>query len=71
MRVEMLELVKHDGQIFEAGEVRVVSDALGGYFCELGWAKDLDGQYPTGERRTQGVSVRAVTAVVEQRRAKA
>ena len=53
MRIEMLSTVKHEtpeGLVFQAGEVRQVSDAVGRLFCAKGWAKDLDNRVPTGER---------------------
>jgi hypothetical protein len=38
-RIEILQTIKHDGQVFHAGEVRMTSPELAGYFCGLGWAK--------------------------------
>lgn len=50
MKVEMLETVRHDGSEYVAGDVRVVSDDLGNYFCGNGWAKDVDGSVETAAR---------------------
>jgi len=50
MKVEVLEDFMHDGQRFAAGETRVVDDALGAYFCEAGWAIDVDGVVATAPR---------------------
>ena len=50
MKIEVLEKILHEREVFEAGETRVVDDALGKYFCANGWAKDADGNVPTGER---------------------
>ncbi len=47
MKVEILTSFLHDGAKFEAGEVRVVSDKLGEYFCRAGWVKDLSGAIAT------------------------
>ena len=57
MKVEILEKeIKHGGpnglEIFAEGEIRVVPDHVGEYFCRLGWAKDVDGNVETGERDT-------------------
>lgn len=38
-RIEVLQTFKHGGQIFHAGEVRLVTPEDAGYFCGLGWAK--------------------------------
>lgn len=43
-KIEIIQDIKHDGQQFYAGESRVVTDHLAGYFCGNGWAK-----YPSGE----------------------
>lgn len=32
------------------GETREVDDHDGAFFCANGWAKDVDGSIPTGER---------------------
>lgn len=56
MKVEILEEggVKHaiDDELksFSHGDVVTVPDAVGEYFCGLGWAKDVDGNVETGER---------------------
>ena len=50
MKIEILEKILHEREVFEAGETRVVDDALGQYFCANGWAKDVDGNVQTGER---------------------
>lgn len=52
MRIELLETVLHDGLRFDEGDVRTVNDITGGYFCENGWAKDLDGKVATVPRDT-------------------
>lgn len=55
MKIELLEKVMHDRDSYEAGEVRIVDDALGGHFCAMGWARDLDDQVATGVRDTTAV----------------
>lgn len=51
-RIEMLTDVK-DAPGYFKGEVRIVSVETAGYFCGLGWAKDIDGQIPTAETDTE------------------
>ena len=55
MKIEPLEMFQHNGQVFHKGEARIVSDDDGKQFCDLGWAKDLDGKIETG-KRTPGAS---------------
>jgi len=49
MKIEILEKFLHEGGNFEVGEVRVVNDDTGEYFCRAGWAKDLSGVIKTGK----------------------
>lgn len=48
MKIEVLKPFQHIpyGQ-FHEGEIRVVSDSDGEYFCKAGWVKDLSGIIPT------------------------
>lgn len=55
MRIEALETFLHGRERFTAGDIRTVDDELGAYFCKAGWAKDLDGNTPTGDRDTREV----------------
>lgn len=54
MKIELLEDFKHDDgsgfQLLKAGETRVVGDNLGRTLCEMGLAKDVDGNVETGAR---------------------
>jgi len=50
MKIEILEKIKHERDVFEEGDIRTVTDELGAYFCKAGWAKDVDGKVPTSER---------------------
>lgn len=50
MKIELLETVKHDGQVFTEGDIRTVDDELGAYFCRAGWSKDVDGKVETAPR---------------------
>ncbi len=50
MRVHMLEDVLHDGAKYHADDTITVSEAIGQYFCENGWAEDVAGGVATGER---------------------
>ena len=40
-----------------AGDVLTVPDPFGQTLCDRGWAKDVDGQYATGQRIVRGVTV--------------
>ena len=44
------------------GDVISVPDSLGTKWCSLGWAKDVDGNVPTGERKA-GVAELVVDSV--------
>lgn len=54
MKIELLEDFKHDDgsgfQVLVAGETRVVGDVLGQTLCNMGLARDVDGDHPTAER---------------------
>lgn len=49
MLVNMLEPVKHDGHTYRSKELPVPR-ALGEHFCNMGFAEDASGEYPTGVR---------------------
>ena len=40
------------------GDALTVPDALGTTWCSHGWAKDVDGNVPTGERKVVGVDLK-------------
>lgn len=57
MRVEILEEKLSDRDSYNdrhytlvKGDIQTVSDELGKTWCRRGWAKDVDGKVPTGER---------------------
>jgi hypothetical protein len=50
IRIEPLEKFNIDGVLYLPGEIRHVSEAVAQTACGAGWAKDLDGNIPTGER---------------------
>lgn len=59
MKVKILErngprghAIGHGGQCFYEDDVVTVDDATGKLFCEMGWAEDVDGNVPTGQRDT-------------------
>ena len=65
MRIRVLEESLRDECIVTGnrydlaeGDTITVEDSLGAYWCGLGWAEDVDGNVPTGERTTKGVVVR-------------
>ena len=57
MKIEILEKIMHERDLFEQGDIRTVPDEIGEYFCSCGWAKDIDGSTPTGNRSTTEVRV--------------
>lgn len=55
MRVEITEKkLKDAGYSLVEGDTITVPDEVGAYWCGLGWAKDVDGKVPTGERIVTG-----------------
>jgi len=54
MRIEVTEPggFQDDGTSFHFGDVVTVQPEKGGYYCSMGWAKDVDGQVATGARNT-------------------
>jgi hypothetical protein len=51
MKIECVTSFKHGHEQYGEGDVRVVDDDLGAYFCAASWAKDLDGKVPTGDAK--------------------
>jgi len=52
MKVEILEnKLSSDGFFGELGDRFTVPDEVGVKWCSLGWAKDLSGTIPTGDRK--------------------
>lgn len=52
MKIEVLEnRLSSDGFSGELGDRFTVPDNIGSKWCALGWAKDLSGSFPTGERK--------------------
>lgn len=56
-RIEMLTDVKDPDGLFLKGEIRLVSPERAGYFCGLGWAKDVAGEIPTTAPDTSPVTL--------------
>lgn len=54
MKVEILEKtgIREAGVLYAHGDQVTVADEVGERWCGAGWAKDLDGNVETGERRT-------------------
>ena len=46
VKIEILQHVRHDGQQFHKGELRIVDEKLAGYFCGNSWAKEIGGSEP-------------------------
>jgi len=59
--IEILRNIKHDGQQFHAGEIRIVTDQLGGYFCGNGWAREKGGEVMPADTTPKTLSVKSVT----------
>lgn len=58
MKVEVTEKkLSSDGFIASEGDRLTVPDEVGQSWCKNGWAKDLDGVCPTGERNINPVSI--------------
>jgi hypothetical protein len=57
MQIKLNEAVKHFDKvenrmlILSADDVVTVRDEVGAYFCEMGWAEDVAGKCPSGERK--------------------
>lgn len=51
MKIEALESIKADGYVLDAEDVKTVPDEVGAKWCAHGWAKDIAGVVPTGERK--------------------
>jgi hypothetical protein len=50
MRIEALENFKTGDLRVTAGDVITVDDQIGRHVCAHGWAKDVAGEVPTGQR---------------------
>jgi hypothetical protein len=50
IKLEVLEKFSIDGLVYHAGEIRVVEESVAKTACGAGWARDVDGVIPTGER---------------------
>jgi hypothetical protein len=58
MRVKVLEeSLKDSGYDLTKDDTITVSDELGQYWCDHGWAEDTSGAYETGERKVEGTSL--------------
>lgn len=66
MKIEILENFRHGREEFTAEETRVVDDALGVYFCNAGWAKDLSGAIATAPRDVTRVVTLEVDSAVHK-----
>ena len=51
----------------EAGDAITVPDALGKQWCDLGWAKDVSGDYPSQERKPGAQALSVSKTVVTAR----
>lgn len=53
MQIKIIEdpFFKDKGDIFYENDLRTVSCEDGEYYCKSGWAEDVAGKVPTGERK--------------------
>ena len=64
MRVEVTEdNLKSDGYCLERGDSIRVPDEVGTRWCALGWARDVEGKVPSGERVVLDARLDVHTAV--------
>jgi len=62
MKIEAIDRIRatdDDGRDLhmEPGDVRTVGPNFGKLACNMGWAKDIDGAVPTGEKSNRSVTV--------------
>lgn len=50
MKIEALENIKSHGLVLSDGDIVTVDDEVGEAFCAYGWARDVSGDVPTGDR---------------------
>lgn len=72
MRIEAIDRIRatdDDGSAIsmESNDVKTVGPNFGALACRMGWAKDVDGNIPTGEKSRDPVVVTAQNVVVEPR----
>jgi hypothetical protein len=72
MKIEAIDRIRatdDDGRDLhmEAGDVRTVGPNFGKLACSMGWAKDVDGNVPTGEKTNRPVTVSPTNLVVKSR----
>lgn len=70
MRIEAIDRIRDtddDGTDLrmEPGDIKTVGDKIGKLACDMGWAKDVEGKVPTGEKRTGPVTVTPEKLIVE------
>lgn len=68
MKIEVLETFLHGTDRFEAGDLRSVTDEVGEWVVSNGWARDVDGRVPTGDRdRAHGRTLQIANGVLTTR----
>lgn len=55
MKIEVLKPFNHSGLQFHEGEIRIVDDVEGEYFCRAGWVRDTSGTVATANPGPQDV----------------
>lgn len=66
MRIEILKTFLDGRDRYEKGEIRMVSDKDGEYFCSTFGAKDVDGMVPTSELKP-GVTKLDIRSIMRTR----
>jgi len=66
MKIEALEAIKSDGYVLDAEDVKTVPDEVGAKWCAAGWAKDVAGLIPAGERRVINARLAVQSATTQQ-----
>lgn len=70
MRIEAIDRIRatdDDGSAvhMEPSDVKTVGENFGKLACELGWARDVEGKVPTGERRSGPVTITPQNVIAE------
>jgi len=71
MQIEAIDPIRatdDDGRdiVMQPGDRLTVGENFGKLACEMGWAQDVAGQVPTGEKRTGAVEVSPQNVISDQ-----
>ncbi len=70
MRIEAIDPIRDtddNGTLLrlEPGDIKTVGERFGQYACQMGWARDISGNVPTGHRRSGPVTVTPDRVILE------